>query len=169
MASLGQTFDANSVSPAAAYTPIPAGKYAVQIVDSEMKGTSTGGKMLVLQLEIADGEFTGRRLWDRLNLVNSNATAQEIAQRTLSAICHATGQMTVQDSEQLHFKPMIVTVKVRPAGPDRNGVERDAQNEIKGYEAAGASRPPVSPGVRGVAPAQQQAKAGPPWRRNAAA
>jgi hypothetical protein len=35
----------------------------------------------------------GRKIFDRLNLVNAEPDqAVEIAQRTLSAICHATGQ-----------------------------------------------------------------------------
>ena len=132
-------FNAADVAPAQLFSTIPAGIYCAHIVQSEMRSTQSGGHYLWLELDIIDGEFRGRKLWDRLNLVNSNQTAADIAQRTLSAICHATGQMKVQDSEQLHFKPMNITVKVRPAGPDKSGVHRDAQNEIKGY-AAIASR-----------------------------
>jgi hypothetical protein len=47
--------------------------------------------------------------------VNNNPKAVEIAQQTLSAICRATGQLQVSDSEQLHLKPMTITVAVRPA------------------------------------------------------
>lgn len=135
MAFLGQVFNAADVQPSQPRGPIPAGTYIAQIVQSEMRDTRTGGQYLSLELDIIDGEFRGRKLWDNLNLVNSNAQAAEIAQRTLSAICHAIGQMTVQDSEQLHFKPMRVTVKVQPAGPDKSGVHREAQNRISGYAA----------------------------------
>jgi hypothetical protein len=38
----------------------------------------------------------------------------EIAQRTLSAICHATGKMHVSDSEELHMIPMTIQVKIKP-------------------------------------------------------
>ena len=38
----------------------------------------------------------------------------EIAQRTLSAICHATGKMHVSDSEDLHLIPMTIQVKIKP-------------------------------------------------------
>ncbi len=56
----------------------------------------------------------GRKLFDRLNLVNANAQTVEIAQRTLSAICHATGRLQVQDSEDLHLIPMLADVTVKP-------------------------------------------------------
>jgi Protein of unknown function (DUF669) len=174
MAFLGGTFDANSVEPSAPIEVLPPGKYPAQIVNSEMRETKTGGQMLWLEMEIVDGTAKGRKLWDRLNLVNSNTTAVEIAQRTLSAICHAAGKLQVSDSEELHFKPMLVTVKVRPAGPDKQGVQREAQNEIGGYAALGsapvaqpvAARPaPVAPVARPASAAA--AASAPPWRRTA--
>jgi hypothetical protein len=95
-----------------------------------------------------------------------------------SAICHAVGHVRVSDSEQLHFKPLIVTLKVQPAGPDKYGVNRDARNKVAGYSAAGAStatgiapRPVTpTPGYTPAAPpptARSGAAAVPPWRRNA--
>jgi hypothetical protein len=61
-----------------------------------------------------DGPYQGRKLFDRLNLVNANPQTVEIAQRTLSAICHATGRMQVQDSEELHLIPLMADVQVQP-------------------------------------------------------
>lgn len=175
----GQAFDANTVDPSTSFPVYPAGKYQVQIIASEMRPTKNGeGQYLALELEILDGESAGGKLFDRLNLVNGNATAQEIAQRTLSAICHAVGVMQVSDSEQLHFKPMVADVRVRPAGNDKQGVMRDAQNEVKGYSAASgngvatpATRPTgaVQPTTRPVTPAAAKpaatGAATPPWRR----
>lgn len=175
MANLGQTFDANNVEPSAPREILPPGDYVVQIVDSEMAETKAGnGQMLKLTMDIMEGPHAGRKLWDRLNLVNPNAQAVEIAQRTLSAICHAIGRLQVSDSEQLHFSPMIATVKVKPAGADKYGTHRDAQNEISGYKAAGnasaaaTQRPPVQQAhQQRSAPqaAQPPRTAAPPWRR----
>lgn len=169
MASLGQTFDANGVEPNAPAEIIPPGKYPVQIVNSEMRATKDGnGQYLWLEIDIIDGQFRNRKLWDRLNLVNGNQQTAEIAQRTLSAICHATGQMQVSDSEQLHARPMLATVKVRPAGPDRSGTMRDAQNEVRGYEPLSGQAPAAvarAPAPQAPKPA---ASAVPPWKRTAA-
>ena len=176
MAQLGMTFDANQVEPNASFEVLPPGEYKAQIIQSEMRATSNGnGQFLWLELDIIDGEYHGRKLWDRLNLVNANQQAVEIAQRTLSAICHATGQLTVTDSEQLHFKPLIAAVKVRPAGPDKTGVQREARNEVKGYKPIAGNGAATVPFQAKQQPAttaapQQQPVATPgqpPWRRTA--
>lgn len=169
MAQLGGTFDATQVQPQEAFTVIPAGKYKSQVVASEIRATNNGeGQYLWFELEILDGEHQGRKLWDRLNLWNNNATAVEIAQRTLSAMCHATGQLHVEDSEALHFKPMIVTVRVRPAGPGKDGKQYDASNEIRGYEAVNGAAPaaPVQQAAPAPAPAAPAPSAAAmPWKR----
>ena len=96
MARFDTSFDATSVEPTTAYELLPAGKYRAQIVESEMRVTKNGmGQFLWLMLDILEGEHKGRKIFDQLNLVNPNPTTVEIAQRTLSAICHATGKMQV--------------------------------------------------------------------------
>jgi len=168
-------FDASQVEPNAPIEVLPPGDYIVQIVGSEMKSTKDEtGQMLWLEYDIIDGEFAGRKMWDRLNLVNKNSQAVEIAQRTLSAICRAVGKMAVSDSEELHFKPLIASVKVRPAGPDRNNVQREAQNEVKGYKpvGGGVQAAPVRTAPQAARPAQAAAPvaaaptvATPPWKQ----
>ncbi len=183
MAALNQTFDATTVDPSTSFPVYPAGKYLCEIIQSEMRATKDGnGQFLWLELGILDGEHAGGKIFDRLNLVNANTQAQEIAQRTLSAICHAIGVMQVSDSEQLHFKPLVVDVRVRPAGKDKSGVERDAQNEVKGYSAPAGATPtttatasPQRPSQTSQSPARPTTAAAtkpaataattPPWRR----
>lgn len=159
MADLGQTFDASSVPDQQSFDTIPPGKYPVQITQSEMRDNKAGtGKYLWLEMQIIDGPSSGRLLWDRLNLINQNQTAVDIAYQTLGAICKAVGITMCKDSEELHMRPMTANVKVRPA---QNGY--DAANEIKGYEPAGSKAP--------AAQAPQQAVGGsaqPAWRRNRA-
>ena len=89
------------------------------------------GQMLWLDMEVLEGPFQGRHVYDQLNLINPNPTAEEIAQRTLSAICHAVGKLQVADSEELHFLPLLVRVAVKPNG----------YNEVKGYKPAGQQQP----------------------------
>ena len=177
MAFLNQTFDATSVEPAQPMELLPPGDYPVQIIESEMAETHTGGQMLKLTLEVTEGHPNARRrLWDNLNLVNANPQAVEIAQRTLSAICHATGKLQVSDSEQLHFIPMVAKVAVEEDRRDSHLAphERRKQNKVKGYKAAGgvmpAARPAAAPPRQaGPPPAQNKpaASAAPPWRRTA--
>ena len=150
-------FDARQVEPQKALDPIPAGWYNAKITESEMKPTKDGeGTMLALTLQVIDGQYANRKLFDRLNLQNKNAVAQNIAYQTLSAICHATGVIQVQDSQQLHGIPLMVKVNLRPAGQGKDGQFYDASNEVKGYKAIeGQQAPP--PGFAPQQPQQQQA------------
>lgn len=171
MAHLGATFDATTVDPAAGFELFPAGKYVVQIVGSEMRPTKDGGgQYLWLELDVLEGPLAGRKLFDRLNLVNGSAQTVEIAQRTLSAICHATGKLQVQDSQELHLIPMIADVKVKP--PKNGYGESNKVHYLPLERGAGAATPrpsgPAAPGTpaqpaRPPAPATGFANA--PWKR----
>ena len=106
--------------------------------------------MLVLTCQIIEGPHQGVSLMDRLNLNNPNKTAEEIAQRTLSAICRSVGVMLPNESSDLHDKPLMITVRVKPAEGNYQ-----ASNEIAGYE-------PCEGGAPAAAPA---AAATPPWKK----
>ena len=115
MASFGHTFDASTVEPTTPFEILPPAKYLAQVVASEMRPTKDGlGQYLLLELDILEGPYAGRKLFDRLNLVNANPDAVQMAQRSLSALCRAAGKMQVSNSEQLHLIPIQIDVKVRP-------------------------------------------------------
>ncbi|HPE62447.1 MAG TPA: DUF669 domain-containing protein [Thiolinea sp.] len=170
MASLNMNFDANTVEPSSVFDPLPNGEYLVVVVASDMKSTNNGsGQYLELELEVIDGNFKGRKVWDRLNLINHNAKAVEIAQRQLSGLCHATGVLRVSDSSQLHNIPVIATVKYR----EGNG-QYGPSNDVRGYKSAGqqTQQPAQQPAMQQPMqqpPAQQPAPASrganPPWGR----
>jgi hypothetical protein len=139
-----------------------------------MRVTKAGtGQMLWLDLEVLEGPLKGRHVYDQLNLINPNPTAEEIAQRTLSAICHAVGKLQVADSEELHFQPLLVRVAVKPNG----------YNEVKGYKPvaqtasavppATTAAPPPRPAPSSVSPTAALARPAPaaiataPWKRSA--
>lgn len=127
----GLNFNAQEVAPQQAFENLAPGWYTGKMIESEMKPTQAGnGSYLECTFEIiAPAQFAGRKLWDRLNLNNPNEKAVEIAYQTLSAICHATGVIQVQDSQQLHEIPMDIKVgmsKVTEQYPE-------PRNEIKGY------------------------------------
>lgn len=133
MASLN--FDASGIDTTSQFDAIPAGDYEAMVTDSTMKSTKDGtGQYLELTIEIQSGQFQGRRLWDRLNLSNRNPKAVEIAQKQLAQLCHATGVLQVQDSQQLHNRPIVMKVAVK------NDPERGPSNEIKGYKSKGTTQ-----------------------------
>lgn len=149
------SYDENA-APAVSYDPIPAADYLAQVEESDVKPTKQNtGEILSLTWVILDGPCQGRKVFDRINLRNANPQAQEIGQRQLAALRLATGVNSPRSSEELHNIPCQVKVKVRPAGPDKFGVHRDAQNEVKGYARLGD-------GQGSPVPAQQQPPAQPP-------
>ncbi|AVM76228.1 MULTISPECIES: DUF669 domain-containing protein [Rhodospirillales] len=169
MANLGN-FDATTVDPAKSADVLPPGKYVVQIVASEMRVTKDGmGQYLWLELDVLEGDSLGRKLFDRLNLVNNNPSTVEMAQRTLSAICHATGRMQVQDSEELHLIPMLADVRVQPP---KNGYGESNTIRYQPLDQAAAPAPATRPATvtPSAKPATQSAQPRPataPWRRSA--
>lgn len=175
MAIFAQTFDANSVEPSN-FDVFPAGKYLAQIVSSEMRPTKDGrGQYLFLELDILEGQFVGRKLFDRLNLVNDNPDTVDIATRTLSSICRATGQMQVKDSEQLHLIPLIADVRVRPPKGQygesnsirylpRNAAAAPATRAPGAYASAPAPATAPSPQPQPATPVAPAA-GGLPWQR----
>lgn len=141
-------FDASQVAPQEAFEVIPAGWYNAMIDESDIKPTKDGvGRYLELRFSVLDGQYAGRKLFQRLNIVNANPTAQEIAYKQLSAIAHAVGILQVPDSTVLHNRPLKIKVKIRPAAG-----EYEASNEINGWEN-------VNKQVSGAAPAPQTAPA----------
>jgi len=144
-------FDANTVEPNAPLEPLPAGWYKCVFIASEEKPTKAQtGSYLQMTAEVIEGEFQGRKLIERLNLNNPNQTAVEIAQRTLSGICRGVGVMTPRNSSDLHDKPVMIKVAVKP-GEGSYG----PSNEIKEY----------APLNKAEAPTASAGKATPPWKR----
>ena len=135
MAKLQQPFDATQVPPSSVQEVIPAGWYPARIEESEWAETSKkDGWMLKFKLVIIGGEHADHVLFDRLNMQNPNVMAMEIAQKTLSSICHATKVFQLEDTAQLHGIPLMIKVALRPAGPGADGKNYEASNEIKGYK-----------------------------------
>ena len=171
MASFGHTFDASTVEPTTPFEVLPPGKYLVQVVASEMRPTKDGmGQYLLLELDVLDGQCAGRKLFDRLNLVNANPDTVQMAQRSLSALCRAAGKMQVSNSEQLHLIPLMVDVKVRP--PKGQYGESNSIRYLSTSDVPPVVPPtPPSPPAAAAQPASFARPAGPatnstlPWKR----
>lgn len=166
-------FDSSQIAPQDDITPIPAGTYNAVIEDSEVTPTKAGtGQVLRLTWRVLDGPYINRKVWDRINVQNQNPTAEQIGQRALSSICHATGVLQFQDTSQLHGIPVQIKVSIRK---DQTGQYSDS-NEVKAYAAAHATapRPQAAPaafapqGPVNPPPPPPQARPSAPWAQNRA-
>ena len=123
-------FDATQVPTIGDRTPIPDGDYNIKGVEVERKPTKDDPQysFLAFVFEVIDGPHAGYRIFENINLWNKNPTAVDIAAKTLSSICHATGVLVVEDPAQLLNRPMKAHVKTAPARPPY-----DASNKITSY------------------------------------
>ena len=144
MASLSG-FNAAEVTPSEGFDVLPAGEYRVCIVESSMVRTKKDdGDLIKLTLQVLDGQYQNRKIFEQLNWNNPSAAAQTIGRGTLSAICRAVGILTPTDTAELHNRPMRAKVKV---GKDTGYGEK---NEVVKYspDKAGpqVSQPPSQQG-----------------------
>lgn len=158
-------FNAAQVEPTASYDVLPKGKYLCMAIASELKPTKTGtGEYLQITFEVIDGQFKGRKIFERLNIRNQNKVAEDIAQRALSALCHAVGVLNLQDSDQLHNIPVVLDISIE----QKEGY--DAQNRVKGYSSTNGGKPalaavPTSAPAAAPAAAPAPAAGKPVWKK----
>lgn len=180
MVHFGQTINVNDIPERTAYTPVQPGTYYGMIMSAEEKpngpnSKDPNGSQIVLDIEITEGEFQGKKLVERLNLKNASDKAREIAFQTLGEIIRAVGKVTVSSTDDLQGKRFMMEVVVEPGRPyaaknpdgtvqlDEHGkaVMKDGspQNRIKKYlPVAGAATAQGTPaGNAGAASA--------PWKR----
>jgi hypothetical protein len=142
----------------AAFDPLPPGDYHAIITDSQMKDTKAGtGQYVELAMQIIEGEFSGRKLWERLNVVNHNKQAEDIARSQLKSLSGVCEVEPLRDTEQLHDTPFIVSLEIDRKEPTRN--------RVMGYKSAKSALAPAAKpaGRTAAAPAPEAAKK--PWER----
>jgi hypothetical protein len=119
------------------FTVLPAGKYKACIVADELKDNKNqNGKILVLKIQVTDGQFAREILTDHINITNPSAQCQAIGQGTLKRICNICGvPYPPQDTNGLMGKPFVVDVKVEEFTSNNTG-NKLKSNKIKGYHSA---------------------------------
>ncbi len=118
MAQLPSAFNSDDYEDS--YTPIPTADYNITVINSGLKRNKKSeeansdkfGLLLNFEIEVLDGEYKGKRLFDHLNINHPNPTANEISQKTLASMCRACNKVTIEDSNELHGIPMIASVVV---------------------------------------------------------
>jgi hypothetical protein len=124
MAKLG--FNVSEVPEDNRFSPLPKGQYKVMIVDDEEKTSSKGHEYIALTIEVIEGDFKGRKLWENLNLNSDNATAVNIARQICKKIGEAIGNVNIQDTREMLNKPFSIEVDIKPQddGEPRNVIKK---------------------------------------------
>jgi hypothetical protein len=107
------------------FEALPRGDYTAMITDSVLKDTKSGtGQYIALTMEIIDGSYSGRKIWDNLNVKNANPTAEKIAQASLTRYFQSCGQDLERgaDTTALYNIPFKLTLGIDRNDPTRNTV-----------------------------------------------
>lgn len=117
-------FNAHGIDPSQGVGQLPIGRHLVEVIRTEIKANqaNTGG-YLMFTVSIVDGPNAGLEGAHRFNLYNASEEAKNIAQRQFSAVCHVTGIMEVQDSDQFLGARYFVEV----------GIQKGEEAKEKGY------------------------------------
>jgi hypothetical protein len=123
------------------YSLIPEGKYRMKVFDVQTdKNSSEGYEMWVLVLEIVEGEFKGRKVFDRIFFHNEKVVSR------VKLICHRLG-MDVSKSIDLTPRMLLhrqarMKVLIKPYEKDGEW-KKSNKVDFSGYEALGVSEAAV--------------------------
>lgn len=159
------------------YELLPAGEYVVEIIDSELRENSAKtGNLLRLTMNVLEPiAHAGRKLWENINVDHPNATTQEIGERTLNTIkelCGIPAHVDLVDSEELHYKPIPVTVAVERRKDNGVLANRPRFSKKEGGAATSAAAPRAAaprPAAAPAAAARPASAVSRPWDRQASA
>lgn len=155
--------------------PIPEGWYKGVIVKTDVKATKAGtGQYLETETEIIEGQYKGRKVWDRINYRNPSATAQRIGQEALRELCESIGVAGLRDTVELHNRPFAAKIGIER---DKEG-QYDDKNTTKRYapvtkyaeltgngSAAAAPAAPAAASDAGTVTEESNNKPAPPWAK----
>ena len=117
MAKLGLDLSQVKEQSTSGYSMIPAGKYEMKVVKTDIKDTKTGGSMLVCDLEVQDfGDHVSKKIPYQMNIVNSSTEAQRIGLsqlKSLAIACCVRNPNAIGDSDELitgvSFEAEVIT------------------------------------------------------------
>jgi len=184
MAKLGQSYTTADIPAPMTFEVMPPGDHKMMVTHSsekETNGKDGMGKMIVLEIDIQDGDFAGRKVFQNFNIENPNPKAVEIALRELGALARAVNVKELSDTEQLHYKMFVGTLAVQPAKPyidKKTGEEKPgfASNRITKYMPVSAAATAKATAKVAVTENNDEASAGdavkedpkkganPPWK-----
>ena len=161
-------FDPSGYQPRTEMAAVPAGKYCCRVEDTERKDTKNGdAQYLQITHVITEGEYKGRKIFDRLNLwsaqggqwVRRTDQAGTIAGEAMADLCLAVGIGAIRNHEELRGKHLIAKVKVRKS--EEHGDSNDVQKYYPVTAGTATTSSPVAPPAPQPAPTAQPAEGQP--------
>ena len=96
------------------FEPLPAGTYTVKIDGLEKRTSQNKNEYYSVTLIVADGDFSGRRIWDRLMLMNKKASIDRFFAVLMSAGVKGDVDLTNETTMNTLLAGKHVHVDVEP-------------------------------------------------------
>ena len=164
-----QTFDPTT-QEGNSWDVLPVGEYVAQVVEASIQQPNSGdGYHLALTWKIIEGDYEGRKVWQRITYLHSSEQAQTIGRKTLKDLCVATSVAEqVDDAEVFLFKPVRIRLGIerdkQGVYPDKNRISRILPLEAKSEEPEQPAKPVAATNVASAAKTPKPAPAGSaPW------
>lgn len=154
------------------------GPHQVQIIEDNEETTKDGhAVMSALTLEITEGEYKGRKIWERVMVEHDDLATDKTKKgvrmglQKLRDFCDAIGHTDLlENTEQLMYRPFLAMVEVEPAKgeykaknklgklfplggaqppADKPAVQQSAKQTPRPAAAAGAGKPASAPDAGG--------------------
>lgn len=131
----------DGVSPAGDFTPLEPGWYNVRVENAEETVASTGTPGVKLEFSVIDGEFAGRKVFDRMWI--SPAALGFVVQK-LQAMQYPipAGEF---DLEPIELIGRRCAVKVETRIYTKADGTQGADNDVKAYDQIAGSDLPITP------------------------
>lgn len=125
------------------YEPIPEGQYLVKVLSERDKTDSYSRTKLELTLEVQEGPFRGRRIWDNMPMSGFSPKVVDISTRRLRDLFRCLGLPADGDMDTAELVNGLALARVvHSVGESKVFVN------VSGYEAA--ALPDDSPGDEGL-------------------
>ena len=103
------------------FKPIEPGQYPAMIVEAgEKTSLTTGSTYAYVKIEIVDGAYKGRKIFDNMFRNSTNEKAVTIAKKKLHAICTSLGIVELKDPNAMLYKPLNINVALDRQDPSKN-------------------------------------------------
>lgn len=126
--------DFNQVEDKQDFELLPNGEYVAVVQEAELRDTRAGGEGINVKLEIVEGQYKGRYVFDWINIKNSNPDCVkwglESLKQLVVAACIDTSRPFTEVSE-LNGKVVCIRVGVQKG---KDGY--DDSNKVKSYKSA---------------------------------
>lgn len=124
------------------FDALPAGDYAMIATEGEIKDTKAmNGKYVQFTNEVIEGQYKGRKLWTRFNVVNPNDKAVQIGRSQLKQFAESIKNPDANDVSAFLNKPFVGKVTMK------NDAQHGASNDVKGFKPYGVQETGATTGA----------------------